>query len=128
MYPLTEDSDEYVLPHLLGKALHTATNDVSDDHPLPFDRLGPDDVGTCFHDILTTFIEQNVSESTLRSRDDVVHEVFDETLYDMVPTVSDSERDALFTFFNDEILDDFVDSDLWYMIHDAETVAVGKTC
>jgi len=126
IYPLTEDPSEYVLPHLLGKALHTTTNDVPDDHPLLFARFGPDDVGTCLHDILTTLIERNVSESTLRSRGDIVHEVFDETIYDMVSNVSDSERDALFTFFDEQVLDDFVDSDLWHLLHDAETVAVEK--
>jgi len=126
MYSLTENPRDYVLPHLLGKALHTATNDVPDDHPLPFDRLGPDDVGTCLHDVLTTLVKQGVSESTLRSRGNVVHEVFDQMLYDTVPNVSDSERDALFAFFEEQVLDDFVDSDLWHLTQDAETVAVEK--
>lgn len=124
MYPLTENPDGYVLAHLLGKSLHTPTNHVSESVPLPFDALGPDDVGTCLHDALTSLVEQDVPEETIRSRGETVHAVLDEILRETVPRISGSERDALFAFFDQWILDDFLRSNLWNLIVDAEEVTV----
>ncbi|SEH46124.1 ATP-dependent helicase/nuclease subunit A [Halopenitus malekzadehii] len=124
LHPLTERPDEYVIPHLLGNALHTAANDVPADHPLPFDRLGPGDVGRCLHDVLTTLIDRSVSGTTIRERDAIVREIFDETLTETAPHVGADERDALFGFLDRAVLDDFVASDLWALIGDAETVRV----
>lgn len=126
MYPLTEDTDGHVLNHLLGEALHTETNDVPDDVPLQFDELGPDDVGSCLHDVLTTIVEHKVSEDTLRSLGAEVRNVFHDVVDDHAPRIDDDERDGLFNFFREEVLDDFLTSDLWSRIQQAEQVTVEK--
>lgn len=126
LYPLTDDPDEQVLDHLLGNALHTDTNDVPDDVPLQFDRLGPDDVGSCLHEVLTTLVEREVPEPTLRSLSDEVRRVFDDVVDDHAPRIDDDERDGLFTFFREDVLDDFLASDLWNRIQRAERVTVER--
>lgn len=124
MYPLTEDPDGYVLDHLLGRSLHTEANDIPDDFPLQFDRLGPDDIGTCLHEVLMTLVKHDVSDDALRSVDDEVRRVFNETLHQHAPLIDDNEVDTLFTFFKEEVLDDFLASDLWERIQSAESVAI----
>lgn len=126
MYPLTESLDEHIIPHLLGEPLHTETNDVPDDIPLQFDELGPEDVGSCLHEVLTTIVEREVSEETLDSPKDEVRNVFDDVVDDRAPRIDDDERDGLFTFFRGEILDDFLASDLWSRIQRAEPVSVER--
>jgi ATP-dependent helicase/nuclease subunit A len=126
LYPLTDDPDEQVLDHLLGNSLHTDTNDVPDDVPLQFDRLGPDDVGSCLHEVLTTLVEREVPEPTLRSLGDEVRRVFDDVVDDHAPRIDDDERDGLFTFFREDVLDDFLASDLWNRIQRAERVTVER--
>ncbi|WP_323192814.1 UvrD-helicase domain-containing protein [Halostella sp. PRR32] len=126
LYPLTDDPDEQVLDHLLGNALHTDANDVPDDVPLQFDRLGPDDVGSCLHEVLTTLVEREVPEHTLRSRGGEVRRVFDKVVDGHATRIDDDERDGLFTFFGEEVLDDFFASDLWGDIQRAERVTVER--
>ncbi|UHQ98907.1 UvrD-helicase domain-containing protein (plasmid) [Natrinema zhouii] len=126
MYPLTDDPDGQALNHLLGNALHTETNDVPYHVPLQFDRLGPNNVGTCLHEVLTTLVERDVSEETLHSLGDGVRNVFDDVVDDHAPQIDDNERDGLFTFFREEVLDDFLASDLWNRIQRAEQVTVEK--
>lgn len=68
MHPLTEDTDRYVLPHLLEESLHTDANEIPEELPLPFDQLGPDDVGTCLHDVLTRLVERSAgTDSSVKS-------------------------------------------------------------
>jgi ATP-dependent helicase/nuclease subunit A len=126
MYPLTDDPDAQVLNHLLGKALHTEANDVPDDVPLQFDELGPDDIGTCLHEVLTTLVEREMSEETLRSAGSEVRHVFDDVVDDHAPRIDEDERDGLFNFFREEVLDDFLASDLWSRIQRADRVAVER--
>ena len=126
LYPLTDDPDAQVLDHLLGNALHTEANDVPNDIPLQFDRLGPDDVGSCLHEVLTTLVEREVPEHTLRSLGDEVRRVFDDVVDDHAPRIDDDERDGLFTFFREDVLDDFLASDLWNRIQRAERVTVER--
>lgn len=124
MYPLTEAPEEHVLDHLLGRALHTDTNDVPEDIPLQFDRLGPDDVGTCLHEVLTRVVERELSEDTLRSADGEVRHLFDEVLDDEAPRSGVDERESLFAFFREEILDEFLGSALWERLQCAVDIAV----
>jgi len=124
MYALTEDPAGTACDHLLDNALHTATNDVPDNIPLLFDRLGPDDVGTCLHDVLTTLIEREMTTETLRACGSAVRAVFEEVIDDHTPRISDSERDGLFRFFTTEVLTAFLDSELWAQIQQAESVTV----
>jgi len=124
MYPLTETPEEYVLDHLLGRALHTDTNDVPEDIPLQFDRLGPDDVGTCLHEVLTRVVERELSEDTLRSADGEVRQLFDDVFDEEAPRAGPDERDALFGFFEQEILNDFLGSVLWERLQCAADIAV----
>ena len=126
MYPLTDDPDAQVLNHLLGKALHTEANDVPDRVSLQFDELGPDDVGTCLHEVLTTLVEREMSEERLHSVGFEVRHVFDDVVDDHAPRIDDDERDGLFYFFREEILDDFVASDLWSQIQRADRVSVER--
>jgi ATP-dependent helicase/nuclease subunit A len=124
MYALTEDPAGTACDHLLDNALHTATNDVPDDISLQFDRLGPDDVGTCLHDVLTTLVERELTTETLRACGDAVRTVFEEVVDDHTPRVSDGERDGLFRFFTTEVLPAFLDSPLWTQIQQATSVTV----
>jgi len=124
MYALTEDPEGTACDHLLDNALHTATNDVPDDLSLPFDQLGPDDVGTCLHDVLTTLVEREMTTETLRACGSVVRAVFDEVVDDHASRVSDGERDGLFKFFQTEVLAAFLDSALWSRIQQAESITV----
>jgi len=126
MYPLTGWPDEYVLDHLLGRALHTDTYEVPDDLPLRFDRLGPDAVGTCLHDVLTTLVARGVSESAIREMGAEVHSIFDDVLREHAPPVTADERAGLLTFFEEHVLDDFLASRLWERIRNAERVTVEK--
>lgn len=126
MYPLTEAPDTHVLNHLLGNALHTDANDVPDHVPLRFDTLGPDDIGSCLHKVLTTLVDRDVAEPTLRNAGDEVRHVFDDILNDHAKRIGDDERDELFTFFEEEVLDDFLASDLWARIQRAERVTVER--
>lgn len=126
MYPLTENPDDQVLNHLLGNALHTKTNDVPDDVPLPFDELGPDDVGSCLHEVLTTLVERELSEELLALGGAEVRHVFDDVVDDYAPRTGEDEREKLFNFFREEVLDDFLGSDLWSRIQRADRVAVEK--
>jgi len=121
MYPLTEDIDEHLLAHLLGDPLHTETNDVPDDLPLEFDRLGPGEVGTCLHDVLTELVERDLPENSLRRMDDDVRRVFDEKVKELAPGTGSGEREGLWAFFA-VVLDDFLASDLWRQIRDPQTV------
>ena len=124
MYALTEDPEGTACDHLLDNALHTATNDVPDDLSLPFDQLGPDDVGTCLHDVLTTLVEREMTTETLRACGSAVRAVFDEVVDDHASRVSDGERDGLFKFFQTEVLAAFLDSALWSRIQQAESITV----
>ncbi|MDH5020116.1 UvrD-helicase domain-containing protein [Halobacterium rubrum] len=126
LYPLTEDPDGQVLNHLLGKPLHTRANDVPDDVPLQFDELGPDDVGTCLHEVLTRLVDREVPEPTLRDPGDEVRDVFDDVVDDHAPRIADDERGGLFAFFREAVLDDFLASDLWSRIQRAEQVTVER--
>jgi ATP-dependent helicase/nuclease subunit A len=123
MHPLLKDPDRYVLPHLLEEPLHSDTNDVPEYLPLPFDQLGPDDVGTCLHEVLTTLVERDVPEGELQSKSGVVRDVFDDVVQNTTTRVGVDERDALWTFF-DDVLDDFLESALWDRIQRAESVSV----
>jgi ATP-dependent helicase/nuclease subunit A len=126
LYPLTDDPDAQVLNHLLGNALHTEANDVPDDVPLQFNRLGPDDVGSCLHEVLTTLVERGVPEHTLRSRGDEIRRVFDDVVEDHATRIDDDERNELFTFFGEKVLNDFLASDLWDELQRAERVTVER--
>ncbi|MFA9516802.1 UvrD-helicase domain-containing protein [Halopenitus sp. H-Gu1] len=126
MYPLTEDPDGFVLDHLLGRSLHTETNDVPDDLPLSFDGLAPEDVGTCIHEVLTTLVERDVAADALCEGTDEVRHAFDVTIHEHAPGIDDAEREALFVFFRRGVLDEFLASDLWKRIERAETVAVER--
>ncbi|MDL0123184.1 UvrD-helicase domain-containing protein [Halobacterium salinarum] len=126
LYPLTDDPDAQVLGHLLGNALHTEANGVPDDIPLQFDELGPDDVGSCLHEMLTILVERTVSEEPLRSLEDDVRYVFDDVVNDYAPRIDDDEREGLFTFFRNEVLDDFLASELWNRIQRADRVSIEK--
>ncbi|WP_218055086.1 UvrD-helicase domain-containing protein, partial [Haloparvum sedimenti] len=48
-YPLKENPVEHVVDHLMGRALHTDTDEVSPSLDLPFDAVGPDAVGRIAH-------------------------------------------------------------------------------
>ena len=121
MYPLTEDLDEYLIAHLLGDSLHTETNDIPDDLPLEFNQLGPDEVGSCLHSVLTELVERDVPENSLRRMDDDVRRVFDEKVKKVAPRIGSDEREGLLAFFA-VVLDDFLASDLWDRIRDPQTV------
>jgi ATP-dependent helicase/nuclease subunit A len=121
MYPLTEDVDRYALAHLLGEPLHTATNEVSGDLPLRFDRLGPEAVGTCLHDALTELVARSVDERAIRTAGPEVRAAFDEAVNAIPKPVGEAEREGMFAFF-EIVLDDFLDSDLWERIVDPATV------
>nr|WP_241659164.1 UvrD-helicase domain-containing protein [Halorubrum salsamenti] len=120
MYPLTEDADRYALAHLLGEPLHTTTNEVSDDLPLRFDRLGPGEVGTCLHDALTELVASGVDERAIRTAGPAVRASFDEAVNALPGPVDEAEREGMFAFF-ETVLDDFLDSDLWDRIADPAT-------
>ncbi|WP_050032679.1 UvrD-helicase domain-containing protein [Halorubrum halophilum] len=120
MYPLTEDADRYALAHLLGEPLHTATNEVSGNLPLRFDRLGPEEVGTCLHDALTELVVRGVDERAIRTTGPDVRAAFDDAVNALSKPVDEAERDGMFAFF-ETVLDDFLDSDLWGRIADPAT-------
>ena len=119
-YPLTEDLDANVIPHLLGEALHTETDDVSKDLPLTFDRLGPDAVGRCLHDVLTELIKQDIPEDKLQITDSTVLSIFDDVLHDIEPNVASAERTGMLAFF-ERVIDDFRSSTLYEEIVDPNT-------
>ena len=123
MYPLTESLEEHALEHLSEDAIHTEANEVSDDLPLQFDKLGPEDVGSCLHEVLTTLVARDVSESELHSMDGMVTAVFDDVIHEADHNISNSERDSLWTFFS-SVIDEFIESDLWDRIQNAESVRV----
>jgi len=58
--------------------------------------------------VLTTLVEREVPEPTLRSLGDEVRRVFDDVVDDHAPRIDDAERDGLFTFFGEEVLNDFL--------------------
>ncbi|MCU4744230.1 UvrD-helicase domain-containing protein [Natronoglomus mannanivorans] len=119
-YPLTEDLGPSVIPHLLGEALHTETDEVSTTLPLTFDRLGPDAVGRCLHDALTELIKQDIPEDELQITDSTVVSIFDGVLRDIEPNVTSTERAGMLAFF-DRVLDDFQSSTLYEEIVDPHT-------
>jgi ATP-dependent helicase/nuclease subunit A len=124
MYALTDDPEGHARDHLLDNALHTATNEIPDDLRLPFDQLGPDDIGTCLHDVLTTLVDRDMTTETLRACGDAVRGVFEAVVDDHAPHLNRDDREMLFRFFNTEILPAFLDSALWSRIQQAETVTV----
>jgi ATP-dependent helicase/nuclease subunit A len=124
MYQLTDDPQEHAIDHLLNNAIHTDTNEVLDDVDLQFDQFGPADIGTCLHDVLTTLVDRDTPEETLRSRGNDVREVFDGVVDDYTSRISDTERDELFRFFQAEVLDEFLESELWAQIQQADEVIV----
>jgi ATP-dependent helicase/nuclease subunit A len=126
LYSLTDDPEGNARDHLLDNALHTATNDVPDEVTLPFDKLGPDDVGTCLHDVLTSIVDREMTTETLRACGYEVRAVFDTVVDDHAPRISDSEREELFSFFKTEVLAQFVDSTLWSRIQQAEDITVER--
>jgi len=123
MYPLTEATEEHALEHILGDAIHTETNEVSDDLPLLFETLGPDDIGTVIHDSLTTLVDRGVSEDELQSMGRSVTRIFDEIVTEKAPRMDDEEREGVWTLFSD-IVDEFLRSDLWDRVQRAESVRV----
>jgi ATP-dependent helicase/nuclease subunit A len=127
VYPLTEDPDGFVLDHLLGRALHTATNDVDPDLPLRFDRLGPDDVGTCLHEVLTGIAERFPAGDAVRDSTPEIRRLFEETLREHAPRTDDREREELFGFFREAILEDFLASELWARIERGDLVAIERS-
>lgn len=123
MYPLTEDPEEHALDHILGDAVHTEANEVSDDLPLQFDTLGPDEIGATIHNVMTKLVDREVTEGELQSMGDSVTRVFNEVVDERAPQIDDEERDGVWTFFSD-VVDDFVASDLWSRIQRADSVRV----
>jgi ATP-dependent helicase/nuclease subunit A len=126
MFPLTESPDKYALNHLLEQPLHTTANEVPNDLPLSFECLGPEDVGSCLHQILTTLVKQGVSERELVSMGEIVSQVFDDVISGAAPQISNDEREGLWQFFK-VVIDDFVDSRLWERIQRAESVSVEQS-
>jgi ATP-dependent helicase/nuclease subunit A len=122
---LTEKPSEHAVPHLLGESIHTEANDAAQQLGLPFDTMGPDEIGSVIHDTLTELISQGVSEAELTGRDDIVTQAFDDIVSGAAPALDDADRDKLWEFFTD-ILDDFMDSELWSLIQAAESVRVEK--
>ncbi|WP_435097129.1 UvrD-helicase domain-containing protein [Halorubrum sp. N11] len=126
MYPLTEDVDRYALAHLLGEPLHTTTNEISADLPLRFERLGPEEVGTCLHDALTELVASGVDGRAIRATSPEVRAAFDDAVNALPEPVGEAEREGMFSFF-ETVLEDFLDSDLWERIADpATTVGVER--
>jgi ATP-dependent helicase/nuclease subunit A len=123
MYLLTTEPAEHALPHLLGDSIHTESNDAAKNLDLPYEAMGPDEIGSVIHDTLTRLIDAEIAESDLKSRGDIVSRVFNDVVYDVTPAIDDDERDRLWEFFN-EILDDFLASELWEHIQQAESVRV----
>jgi len=123
MYPLTEDPDDNALAHLLGESIHTDSNDISDNVPLQLDTFGPNDVGEVIHAILTKLVEKGVSEAEIRSKGTIVNQVFDDIVQNTLPQSRDDERNCLWEFFTD-VVDDFVESDLWTRIQRCNSVQV----
>ena len=124
LYALSEDPAGNASDHLLENPLHTATNDVSDSLSLPFDRLGPDDIGTCLHEVLTTLVDRGLSEATLRACGSDVRAVFDAVVDDNTHRLSESDREQLFGFFETKVLTTFLDSTLWSRIQQADSATV----
>lgn len=122
---LTEKPSEHAVAHLLGESIHTEANDAAQQLGLPFDTMGPDEIGSVIHDTLTELISQGVSEAELTDRDDIVTQTFDDIVSGAAPALDDADRDKLWEFFTD-ILDDFIDSELWSLIQAAESVRVEK--
>jgi ATP-dependent helicase/nuclease subunit A len=126
LHPITENPAEHALSHLLGKSIHTESNDTSDGLNLPFDEMGPDQIGSAIHDTLTGLIGRDVSEAKLEAREDVVTRVFNDVVDESVPAISEDARQRLWDFFSN-ILGDFLRSDLWKNIQQAESVRVEKS-
>jgi len=124
LYALTDDPAGNARDHLLENALHTATNDVPDSLSLPFDRLGPDDIGTCLHDVLTTLVDRGMPAATLRACEGDVRSVFDAVVDAHAPRLTESDREQLFSFFRTEVLAAFLDSALWNRIQQADSVTI----
>jgi len=120
MYPLTEDADRYALAHLLGEPLHTTTNEVPGDLPLRFDRLGPEEVGTCLHDALTNLVARDLDDRAIRPADSEIRAAFDAAANALPKPVGEGERAGMLAFF-ETVVDDFLDSDLWERIADPAT-------
>jgi ATP-dependent helicase/nuclease subunit A len=122
---LTDNPAEHAVAHLLGDSIHTESNNASQKLQLPFDTLGPDEIGSVIHDTLTELISKGVSEAKIIGRDDTVSRVFDDIVYDAAPALDDDDRDKLWDFFTD-IVDEFTDSELWKQIQAADSVRVEK--
>jgi ATP-dependent helicase/nuclease subunit A len=112
--------------HLLGESIHTESNDVSADLDLPFEVLGPDEIGSIIHGTLTGLVDKEVSEAALESREDIVIDVFDSVVSEVAPTIDTEQRERLWNFFVD-VLAEFLDSELWKHIQAADSVHVEKS-
>jgi ATP-dependent helicase/nuclease subunit A len=55
--------------------------------------------------------------------DGMVTAVFDDVIHEADHNISNSERDSLWTFFS-SVIDEFIESDLWDRIQNAESVRV----
>lgn len=123
LYPLAADPPGYVLDHLLGRPLHTDTNDVPASLALTHETLGPDDVGTIVHQVLSQAIRRGLTDRQLR-RPETHRRLFDAVLdaHDYHPGAS--ERESLISFFANTVLEEFLSSELWTRIQTATHVAV----
>jgi len=90
---------------------------------LTYESLGPDDVGTIIHHVLTQAIRYGLTERELR-QPSTQHHLFDTVLNADDYHPNSSEYAGLVSFFTETILEDFLASDLWMRIQNATQVAV----
>jgi ATP-dependent helicase/nuclease subunit A len=126
LYPLTEASEENLLDHLQGRALHTATDSVDGDLPLSLDAFDADDVGRCAHSVLARCVKEGVSQRDLRTSTERVERIIEDELTRHGPPATNAERNGLRRFLTELVLPDFATSKLWDQLQAAENVYVEK--
>lgn len=126
IHPLANGNDEdaspasdYVLDHLLGRSLHSASGDVN--VPLPFDTMGPEEVGQFVHGVVADAARRRLPVDALRDGDDRVEEVIADRFANG-PGVSDAERDAIRDYLTGTVFPQLADTALWERVDRAAAV------
>ncbi|ACV49404.1 UvrD-helicase domain-containing protein [Halomicrobium mukohataei] len=113
LYPLATGLDEHWLAHLKGAPLHSDRPAPDDGLPLAFDAVGPDDLGTIAHDVLTTAVDRGVSTATLEDCAEPLAGRLDAAIDEQCRDVGGRERQQVASYVRETVCPQFASTGVW---------------
>jgi ATP-dependent helicase/nuclease subunit A len=124
LHPLVTATADHWLDHVRGTALHTDRPSPDSDLPLPFDAVGPDDLGQVVHDVLTTAVAREVSTDTLERCGGPLEATLESAVAAHAHGASRSEAHRVMTYVRETVCPQFAETDAWDRLQTSAAVYV----